>query len=386
MDMNQTTVPAASQRPIDQLLEAKGHSDMGDYSSKHRIVRKMLEEQPEAFKIDSTDGDILGITHLPTGFKMHVPRVIVPQPKLPVVKTAKFDDATWKDVPVLAVKYAVATAPLVEALYSEPYEGDIWVSPETSKLAYAAMGDYPDFENEPWVRVKSATTVGEVMNPMGQIFGNTEGPLNSWYGGPRPAASALAGGLLGTGLGYAGGSLAEWLMPHVFTPGAAKTRAALLGGVMGAVPGAAGMALNHSEGKSIFDKAAALQQTCKLVIGDQEVPTYVKFATLIFKPIINVHHFNDAIWADPFSDESVQAMASGLVYGAGATRNSNVVTPMDVARVAVGMGTGYASATLLGKTLGTLAGISPQAQGALQQAGIWSGLMKSVVDPVMRFR
>jgi hypothetical protein len=358
---------------------------MGDYSSKHRIVRQMLEDQPEAFKIDSQDGDILGITHLPTGFKMHVPRVIVPRPKLPLVKTAKMDDVTWRDVPILSVKYAVATAPLMEALYSEPYEGDIWASPETGQLAYAAMGDVPDFENEPWVRVKQAATVGEVMNPVGQIFGSTEGPLNSWYGGPRPVASALAGGLLGTGLGYAGGSLAEWLMPHVFTPGAAKTRAVLLGGVLGATPGISGMAANHSEGKSVFDKAAALKKACELVIGDQEVPTYIKFSALIFKPIIDVNRFNEAIWGDPFTDESARALASGLVYGAGATRNSSVVSPMDVARMAVGMGTGYASATLLGKTLGTLAGLSPQAQGALQQTGIWAGLIKSVVDPVIRF-
>lgn len=371
-------------RPIDQLLEAKSHSDRRDYTSKHRIVRKMLEERPEEFKIDSQDDGIVGITHLPTGFKMHVPRMIMPASPIPQVKTASVDEVGWKDVPLLAVKYAVAAAPVAEALQDEPHEGDIWVSPETGKIAYAAMGDYPDLENEPWVRVKSAITMGEVASPLGQLFGDTEGSLNSWYGGPRPVASSLAGGLVGAGLGYAGGSLAEWLMPHAFTSGAAKTRAALVGGLLGATPGAVGMALNNREGRSVFDKRAALNAACKSVIGDQEVPTYIKFSALIFTPIINVQHFNDAIWNDPFGQPATQAIASGLVYGAGATRNSNVVSPMDVARLAVGMGSGYGSATLMGKAFGALAGLSPQAQGALQQAGMWSGMMRTLIDPVMR--
>lgn len=381
--MNPTSTLTATPSPLDQLLEAKSHSDRRDYGSKHRVMKQLLEDRPDEFKIDSQDGGIIGVTHMPTGFRIHVPRILVPQHKLPMVKLASMDDPTWKDVPVLSVKYAVAVADLAEALRDEPYEGDIWASPETGKVAYAAMGDYPDLETEPWVRVKSAITVGEVASPLGQIFGDTEGPLNAWYGGPRPLASTLAGGLVGAGLGYAGGGLAEWLMPHAFTPGAAKARAALLGGVLGAAPGAMGMALNNAEGKSIFDKRSSLQKVCDVILGDQPVPQYIKFAAGLFNPAIDVRRFNNAIWDDEQSPESTRAMASGLVYGAGATRNSNVVSPMDVARMAVGMGSGYASATLMGKAFGALAGLSPSAQGALQQAGIWSGLLKSVVDPVM---
>lgn len=373
--------------PVDRLLEAKSHSDRGDYSSKHRILRQMMEDNPADFTIDSEAGDILGITHKPTGFRLHVPRIVASTPpSMPPVKKVAAADAPWEDVPRLAVKYAVATCELATSLLDEPYEGDIWASPETGKLAFAAMGDQPDHLNEPWVRVKSATTVSEVMSPLGQIFGYTEGPLNEWHGGPRPVASALAGGLLTAGLGYAGGGLLERMVPKMFTPGAAQKRMALLGGAIGAAPGLMGMALNNAEGRSVFDKAASLQQAAKL-ISEDEPPEFFKYShNFIFRPIIDVRHFNDSIWNDPFSSGADKAVASGLVYGAGTATNSNIVSPMDVTRMAVGMGTGYASATLMGKAFGVLAGLSPEAQQALQAAGMWSGVMRTVTDPVLRAR
>ena len=375
--------PTAPKTPLDQLQAAKAHSDRRDYGSKHRLIRNLMTERPDEFKIDSQEGDILGITHIPTGFRLHVPRLVVPTPKPEPIKTASWQDPDWKTVPIWSVKYAVAVAPVAESLKEEPYEGDVWVSPETGEIRMAALGDYPDVTNEPWVRVKQALTVGEVLSPIGPLINQTPFSFDT-AGGPRPVASMLAGGLVGAGLGYAGGRLAEYLMPGTFTPGAAKTRAALLGGLMGATPGALGMGLNHLEGKSVFDKAASWRKTCSLILQDLELPDVLKFAANIFRPVIDVAQFNNAIWQDPFSPQSTQAVASGLVYGAGVSKNSPIVSPMDVARMAVGMGTGYASATLVGKTFGALAGLSPDAQRALQTAGIWSGIVKTVMDPIAR--
>lgn len=147
------------------------------------------------------------------------------------------------------------------------------------------------------------------------------------------------------------------------------------------------MALNANQGKSIFDKRASeLMATCDLVLGDEKPPEYFKMAAGIFRPMIDVPLFNQSIWKDPFSDQGTKAIASGLACGASTITNSPVVSPMDVARMAIGMGTGYASAALVGRTFGVLAGLSPEAQSSLQQAGMWSGLMKSVVDPVARYR
>jgi hypothetical protein len=43
------------------------------------------------------------------------------------------------------------------------------------------------------------------------------------------------------------------------------------------------------------------------------------------------------------------------------------------------MGSGYVSGLVVGKTLGALAGLKPEAQQSLQQAGTWAGLLTNVV-------
>ena len=52
---------------------------------------------------------------------------------------------------------------------------------------------------------------------------------------------------------------------------------------------------------------------------------------------------------------------------------------MDIARVGIGMGAGYVQATLGGKVLGALVGLTPQAQRTLQGAGVVAGALKAVV-------
>lgn len=55
------------------LLEAKDQSDKGRYSYKNKILRMQMRRNPAAFVIDSDDGrGIVGVTHLPTGFRIHM--------------------------------------------------------------------------------------------------------------------------------------------------------------------------------------------------------------------------------------------------------------------------------------------------------------------------
>ena len=61
-----------------QLLKAKQYSDDGDYSSKAALMATLLMNNPEQFIVDNHAGKYWGITHVPTGFRMHVPRSIVP--------------------------------------------------------------------------------------------------------------------------------------------------------------------------------------------------------------------------------------------------------------------------------------------------------------------
>jgi hypothetical protein len=52
---------------------------------------------------------------------------------------------------------------------------------------------------------------------------------------------------------------------------------------------------------------------------------------------------------------------------------------MDIARVGMGMGAGYIQASIGGRVLGALAGLTPEAQRTLQNAGVVAGAVKSVV-------
>lgn len=67
------TLPA-----IDRLLEAKRLSDRGHFRAKHDIVRAMLQEQPDAWRVDSQFRDVVGLTHQPTGFRLHMPQRQLP--------------------------------------------------------------------------------------------------------------------------------------------------------------------------------------------------------------------------------------------------------------------------------------------------------------------
>lgn len=63
---------------LEQLLMAKAESDRRNYRAKHAIMRKLITAAPDEFVIDSEQAGLVGITHLPTGFRMHLPRSVLP--------------------------------------------------------------------------------------------------------------------------------------------------------------------------------------------------------------------------------------------------------------------------------------------------------------------
>lgn len=67
-----------TESPLKSLIEAKKLSDAGNYSKKHQALRKLMLDRPEEFTVDSPDGPHPGITHTPTGFRIHVAREMIP--------------------------------------------------------------------------------------------------------------------------------------------------------------------------------------------------------------------------------------------------------------------------------------------------------------------
>lgn len=61
------------------LRNAKAASDAEQYAAKRMILNRLMREHPEDFVVDSDDGKgIVGITHIPTGFKLHTKRQTLP--------------------------------------------------------------------------------------------------------------------------------------------------------------------------------------------------------------------------------------------------------------------------------------------------------------------
>jgi hypothetical protein len=99
-----------------------------------------------------------------------------------------------------------------------------------------------------------------------------------------------------------------------------------------------------------------------------------------FEPLIPVDEFGRVVIGDPVTPMPLRATTIGLVQSASLARdNSPFVSPADIARIALGAGSGYASGVIVGRTLGVLAGLNPQTQQTLQQTGAWAGVLKNVV-------
>jgi hypothetical protein len=60
------------------LRQAKKESDRGNWPAKHDLLRQTIRSEPHNFIIDSEMAGITGLTHKPTGFKIHIPTPTVP--------------------------------------------------------------------------------------------------------------------------------------------------------------------------------------------------------------------------------------------------------------------------------------------------------------------
>jgi hypothetical protein len=227
---------------------------------------------------------------------------------------------------------------------------------------------------------------------LSQISGHAPGTISSLLGGPSPLSATIAGGLLGAGLGYGTGTLLENILPNKYIEkGKLRKTLGLAGGGIGLAPGILWGAANYQNGqpltgelvkdaldKLIPEECRELNEMFKAAL--EETPATAG----AFDIAINTNRFNDVLWSptDPYTPPALRAATSGLVEAAGEHRGSPWITPMDIAKIALGAGSGLTSGLFVGKTLGALAGLTPAAQETLQQIGVWTGVLKSTVPMV----
>jgi hypothetical protein len=270
---------------------------------------------------------------------------------------------------------------------------------KTIKFATSPCSGYPDdFGESPWVHIKSAFSPSA--KAITDLIGLTPGPVNKFIGGPKPLTATLLGGLAGAGVGYMGGSLAESLAGDYLQKKRLRKTLAMLGAGIGATPGMLWSYHNVSKQGpkgflSSYPYSESLTESAKLVNPDSQSSEEFKSAEdesaggLFGSEAdpINIDAFNNVIWSrnDPFTPSSLRAATTGLVNSAGWSRGSSLVTPGDISRIAVGAGSGFVNATIGARALGMLAGLSPDAQKALQTSGVWFGSLKAVIPSLLGF-
>lgn len=219
----------------------------------------------------------------------------------------------------------------------------------------------------------------KLLGALGQLWKDDRFPGIPQH--PSSLGQMLVLGGLGSLGGYYAGKMIDRVVPNDAVK--ASRAGAVLGGLAGMSPGLASAVLLGQQNKTAPPGSKlrpvwtdSFWQTKESSFG---LDPYASLA-------INVNNFQNMVWNDPaYRDMPIhlRAAASGLVQGAanlpGKHRNSSFVTPMDIARVSVGMGSGLASGWLVGKTFGALFGTGKKTQKLLQNTGMGIGALKTVV-------
>lgn len=212
--------------------------------------------------------------------------------------------------------------------------------------------------------------LGKTVDYMGRLAQFWDGDIAGIPNKPSALASLLVMAPLGAALGIGGGRAVSALTGGHVDPG--DLRSALMGAALGSLPGIFYMGANAAGGQDILH-------------GDVLNAPLAKKSNYIPIDQFNVMLFDDPAVATRLPP-TIQAAAAGMIQTAsnlpGRKSELPIVTPTDIARLAVGMGSGYASGLFAGKALGALFGVSDKAQQVLRQSGAAAGLIKAVVPMV----
>ncbi len=71
--------PPKTKKPniLDELRAAKTHSDRREYDRKHEILRRLISQSPQDWRVDDPKPKYKGVTHTPTKFRFHAPAAVV---------------------------------------------------------------------------------------------------------------------------------------------------------------------------------------------------------------------------------------------------------------------------------------------------------------------
>lgn len=239
----------------------------------------------------------------------------------------------------------------------------------------------------------------------------------SLLGGPNPLTRTLTGAALGTAAGYGGGWLMEQLFPKRYMDrGHLRQNLSLMGGLLGggvpaylfarpeiardgwegwmkssmetaledpasyAIMQAVGIAADQEKNALLDQALTTLEMDGTVFQPDEAFRKTAAAAGGAYLPRIPVDHWNQVMMTAPSLPDPVRAVSAGLVGAASAARGgANFVSPFDVGRIAMGMGSGAVSGMIVGKVIGALAGLTPEAQETVFKTGVGAGILMNVL-------
>jgi len=200
---------------------------------------------------------------------------------------------------------------------------------------------------------------------------------------PSPLAAMLATGILGAGLGYGGAAIASGLLPGNWDKRKFRRSGLLLGGALGAAPGALETLKSLMIGQPITDGSHLRPPKT----AETYLPHAPRYST---GPTIDADAMLQTIWRSPMVSGRLtpkeQSLFTGAILGAQQIARSPYVTPADMARLTAGMGVGYASGLVAGKVLGALTGMPPNVQNTLARTGMVAGIVKAALPMIYGMR
>lgn len=247
----------------------------------------------------------------------------------------------------------------------------------TDKSNAAAPGILLPEANQRWMNIgKDRSPYSQLLDQAGRVAQIWPSEGRGIPNAPGPLATMLTLGALGAVGGRVGAK--GWNRLTGQSNPSLVNQATVIGGLAGTVPGLFSSAVNYYAGESpLFGKVMATGRKQ----GSESVFTKHGFTAI---PVEGVH---EMVFNDPSVSRrlppSIAAATSALVEGANRTspfsRDMPFVTPMDIGRMAVGMGSGYASGVVVGRVLGGIFGVSDSSQKILRNSGAVAGLIRAVV-------
>ena len=370
--------------PLPTLLKAKAYSDIKDYDSKHSLLYDLVRQSPDDFYIDSEEGSIYGLTHSPTGFKIHVPRKVVDELKLARKEAAKaitpittgfgqIDTATQK----LPSQFGALKSQMRKATKAQDDAAPKSATPETDK--YYAKKEQQKF---------AELTTSDVSSALGYAPG-------AWYGHGDYSADAqrrfgnLVSGVGLSALGLASIPALQYLFPERFT-GKGKNLAALavLGGMsapwIANLPGTLSdlSSLTSTSNKDYTDEKSrafraaqqAKRESAYVVPG--ALPTPQKQAAFLDMdmPMVKAH-MADVLSEQLRSGHIDYGQAAGMMLNAAKASREPWFTVRDLAHAAIGAGAGAVAGTAAAKGIGLFMNITPTEQRVMQGTGAALGTL-----------